>query len=293
MDSLFDGWATKNTKVLKALDKGNKPKEVIVGLSENLLQNYHGKALIDKYNVYQLLLSYWNETMQDDCYIISADGWIAETYRILVANSKKKLIDKGWTCDLIPKELVINRYFESENNAIATLENQKETISSQISELEEEHNTEEGYFGEIEKISKATVTKRYKEVKTQCIASPVEADEYSEELAVLEQYIDLHSQLSTTNKAIKQAEAELDEKLYAKYPTLSEAEVKQLVVDDKWMQTIETTIKAEIDHISQRLTNRIKELADRYDMPLPAIDQEVKDLESKVIAHLTTMGFEI
>jgi type I restriction enzyme M protein len=284
MDSLFDDWKTKNTTILKALDKGNRPKQVIAKLSTDLLQTYHNKALIDKYNVYQLLMSYWNEIMQDDCYIISADGWVAETYRILVPNKAKKMIDKGWTCDLVPKDLVINRYFETEKNAILDFETEKESIANEISELEEEHNTEDGYFGEIEKISKTNVTKRYKEILK-------EGDAEADELKVFKQYIDLHTKLTASNKKIKQAENELDEKLYAKYPTLTETEVKQLVVDDKWMQTIENAIKGEIDHISQRLTNRIKELAERYQTPLPQIDKDVKYLEEKVNAHLAKMGF--
>jgi len=231
-------------------------------------------------------MSYWNETMQDDCYIISADGWVAETYRILKPNAKKKMIDKGWTCDLIPKELVINKYFETEKKALNDFETEKETITSQISELEEEQSGEDSYFAEIEKVSKTNVTKRYKELQK-------EDDTDKEELKVLKQYIDLHTKLTATNKKIKQAEKELDEKLYAKYPTLTQTEVKQLVVDDKWMQTIENAIKGEIDHISQRLTNRIKELAERYQTPLPQIDQEVTDLETKVNAHLTKMGFVV
>ena len=50
-------------------------------------------------------------------------------------------------------------------------------------------------------------------------------------------------------------------------------------------------MKNEIEHISQRLTNRIKELAERYEMPLPEIDQKVLVLENKVNAHLDKMGF--
>ena len=286
MDSLFSGWAAKNTQTLKALDKGNRPKEVISKLSADLLQTYHNKALVNKYNVYQLLLSYWNETMQDDCYIISADGWVAETYRILKPNAQKKMVDKGWTCDLVPKELVINKYFETEKNAIVDLETEKENTTSQITEIEEEQSGEDSYFAEIEKVSKTNVTKRYKELQK-------EQDAEKEELAVLKKYIDLHTQLTATNKKIKQAEAALDEKLYAKYPTLTETAIKQLVVDDKWMQTIENAIKGEIDHISQRLTNRIKELAERYATPLPQIDKEVESLETKVNGHLAKMGYTV
>ncbi len=285
MDTLFNEWKTENTKYLKDLTIGNKPKEVIVKLAEDLLAKYEGKALIDKYDIYQHLMTYWNDTMQDDCYIISADGWKAETYRILIENKAKKMIDKGWTCDLVPKDLVINRYFKAEKQAIADLETEKERIASELTELEEEHSTEDGYFSELEKVNKANITKRIKELKGET--------DVKEELAVLKQYLDLLTKQTATNKKIKDAEKELDEKLYAKYPTLTETEVKQLVVDDKWMQTIETAIKGEIDHISQRLTNRIKELAQRYETPLPQIDQEVKDLEEKVNTHLKKMGFEL
>ena len=296
MDIILKKWAEGTNTLLKNLQKGHKPKELIQNIAEQLLLTYtqstnspftiHHSQLVNKYNVYQLLMSYWNETMQDDCYIISADGWVAETYRILVANKAKKMIDKGWTCDLIPKDLVINKYFKTEKNALADLETEKENSSSQITELEEEQSGEDSYFAEIEKVSKTNVTKRYKELQK-------EADADKEELAVLKKYIDLHTKLTATNKKIKQAEKELDEKLYAKYPTLTETEVKTLVVDDKWMQTIENAIKGEINHISQRLTNRIKELADRYDTPLPQIDKDVKELEEKVNAHLTKMGFVV
>ena len=97
--------------------------------------------------------------------------------------------------------------------------------------------------------------------------------------------------LYTTNKKIREAEKVLDAKLYAKYPTLNGDEVKTLVVDDKWMFSIEKAVKSEVEQISQRLTNRIKELVERYEMPLSVIEQEVKELEGKVNAHLEKMGF--
>jgi len=283
MDTLFNEWKIEKTKYLKDLTIGNKPKELIVKLAEDLLEKYQDKALVDKYDIYQHLMTYWNETMQDDCYIISADAWVAETYRILVENKAKKMIDKGWTCDLVPKGLVINRYFETEKQAITDLETEKETIASELTELEEEHSVEDGYFAELEKVNKANITKRIKELKGET--------DVKEELAVLKQYLVLLTKQTETNKKIKQAEKELDNKLYAKYPTLTEDEVKQLVVNDKWIQSIETIIKGEIDHISQHLTNRIKELAERYEMPLPQIDKDVEDLESKVNSHLEKMGF--
>jgi type I restriction enzyme M protein len=128
MDSLFNDWKNRSTQYLKNLASGCHPTEVIFEISESLLTQYNDKLLTDRYDIYQHLMDYWNETMQDDCYIVSSDGWKAETYRILVENKQKKLVDKGWTCDLIPKELLTNRYFNKEKEQLEALETEKKVI---------------------------------------------------------------------------------------------------------------------------------------------------------------------
>jgi type I restriction enzyme M protein len=223
--------------------------------------------------------------MQDDLYIISYDGWKAETYRILVENSKKKMVDKGWTCDLIPKDLVINRYFLAEKEALNQLENKKETLMSQLTEMEEEHGGEDGLFSELDKVNKGNAQKRIKEILQE------NDEDLKEELTALKNYVNRHTELTTTNKEIKEKEQELDDKVYAKYPKLTVDEIKAMVINDKWLTTIKNAIGSEIDQISQHLTNRIKELAERYDTPLPKTNQIVANLESTVNAHLKKMGF--
>ena len=76
-----------------------------------------------------------------------------------------------------------------------------------------------------------------------------------------------------------------------RYKALTEDEIKQLVVNDKWMASIERNVKTEMDRISQRLTQRIKELAERYETPLPKQTTDVAELENKVSTHLQKMGF--
>jgi type I restriction enzyme M protein len=262
---------------------GLKPKELIFELSENLLKQYTNKSLIDKYDVYQHVMNYWAETMQDDCYIIAADGWKAETYRILVENKQKKMVDKSWTCDLVPKSLMIDRFFLTEKQAIEELEAEKENIASQLTELEEEHSGEDGCFAEMDKVNKGTVQNRLKEIK--------DDPDAEEGITALKAYLKLLTRQADTTKKVKDANAELDKKLYAKYPTLTVDEIKTLVVDDKWMATIEKAIQTEMDRISQRLTQRIKELAERYETPLPKQTSEVVELENKVSTHLEKMGF--
>ena len=283
MDALFHEWKQTTIAYLKELEAGNQPKEVIYEISENLLQQYHNKPLISKYDMYQHLMNFWDDVMQDDCYIISADGWKAETYRIIVENKQKKKVDKGWTCDLIPKEFVINRFFQSEKKKLENLETEKERISTELTELEEEHSGEEGYFADMEKVNKGNIQAQIKELKGE--------SDIEEEMEVLNRYLALLEDQTKTNKQIKDAEKELDEKMYAKYPELTVDEIKTLIVNDKWMQAIEASIAGEIDMISQALAGRIKELAERYESPLPDIDSDLANLENKVNEHLEKMGF--
>ncbi len=286
MSQIFEGWEKTTTAGLKALQPGHHPREVIHHISEALLANYEGKALIDRYDVYQHLMNYWVEVMQDDCYLIAVDGWQADTYRIIETNKKGKELDKGWTCDLIPKSLVINRYFAEEQQAIDTLNVELESLQSQKTELEEEHSGEEGAFAELEKINKGNINARLKELKAQQEDPEVRIEE-----EILNQYLNLLAEEASTKKDIKLAGAELDATLLEFYPKLTEKQIKQLVVDDKWMVSLTKDIHTEMDRISQRLTQRIKELAERYETPLPEQNQEVADLEKAVNAHLQKMGF--
>jgi len=285
MNALFADWQERSTATLKGLQANCHPKSVIVELAEDLLSHYAKKPLIARYDVYQHLLDYWAATMQDDCYLIAADGWKAETYRIIEKDKKGKEKDRGWGCDLVPKQLIVDRYFAREQAAIREQEAALETVTAQMTELEEEQGGEEGAFSELEKISKANVAARLKEIKGD--------KEAREEAAVLNAWLKLSAQEADLKKSLKEAEAKLDALAYAKYPKLTKAEIKTLVVDDKWMTAIAAAIHGEMDRISQALTQRVKELAERYETPLPQAVLKVAELEAKVNRHLAKMGFQL
>jgi len=276
MEATFATWKDKNTVLLKNLTIDVKPKEIIHRVSEDILATFSKTNLIDKYDIYQHLMEYWAETMQDDMYLIAVDGWRAE----LAAVERKK---GEMECDLVPKYLVINRYFAGEKQAIEDLQAKLDNASREIEGLIEENSGEEGYFAEFEKINKAGVVSRIKEIKNK--------PEDAEKLKVMEQYLALGEQESEAKKKIKEAEKTLDVKVIAKYKTLIESEIKVLVVDDKWMATLEQVVKGEMDRINQRLTGRIKELAERYATPLPTLGTETETLTGKVDEHLKKMGF--
>jgi type I restriction enzyme M protein len=284
MNLLFKDWQTQAVTTLKNLQEGCHPKSVVSELAESLLLHYTDKPLFDNYAAYQHLMDYWDETMQDDCYLIAADGWTAEPGRVLVKNNKNKEVDKGWVCDLVPKSLVVVRYFAEELEAISQLEIQLETLLAAIAELEEEHGGEDGgVFSELEKVNKASVTARLKEIKND--------KETKEESAILKVWLKLSNDEGDLKKAIKETETELDALAYAKYDELTEDEIKTIVVEDKWLANIAAAIHGEMDRISQNLARRVKELAERYETTLPEAICKVDELEKKVNAHLQKMGF--
>jgi len=288
MNAHFATWKDKTAKSLRKLKTDCHPKELIVTLSEDLLAHYVGQPLIDKYDVYQHLMDYWAETMQDDCYLIASDGWKAETYRIIETKKGKdgkpvKQVDKGWTCDLIPKALIVARYFAKEQEAIDQLTAELEAVTARLTELEEEQGGDEGAFSELDKVNKAEVTKRLKEIDGDKDAM--------DEAAVLSDWLKLNGDETDLKKRLKEAEAALDAKAYAKYQTLSDTEIKALVVDDKWLAALDRDIHGEMDRVSQQLTQRVKELAERYEAPMPQMVNHVAELEAKVNRHLTKMGF--
>jgi type I restriction enzyme M protein len=288
MNTHFEFWQQKTAKTLRKLKTDCHPKEVLVTLSEDLLAHYIGQPLIDTYDVYQHLMDYWAETMQDDCYLIAADGWKAETYRVIETKKGKdgkpgKQVDKGWTCDLIPKTLIVARYFAKEQEAIDQLVVDLDGVTARLSEMEEEQGGEESAFSELDKVNKANVTSRLKEIEGDKDAK--------DEAAVLNGWLKLNSDEADIKKFLKEAEAALDAKSYAKYPKLTEFEIKALVVDDKWLAAINAAIHGEMDRISQALTQRVKELAERYETPLPQMVARVAELEANVNRHLKRMGF--
>jgi type I restriction enzyme M protein len=283
MAELFVEWRSRSAEMLKDLDIGCQPKILITKLAEDLLEHYVGKDSIDRYDIYQHLLDYWVEVMQDDVYLIAADGWKAETYRVIESNKKGKEVDKGWACDLVPKELIVTRYFAAEQMEIESQQAELEAISAQMEELEEEHGGDEGAFSELEKINKANITARIKEIKGDA--------EAKEEEQILRKWLKLNDRQTALKKEIKDAEMQIDRLVYDRYPTLTESEIKVLVVDDKWLARIGAAVAGEIDRVSQGLTQRVKVLAQRHEVPLPELVSNVAELEARAAGHLAKMGF--
>ena len=259
-------------------------------------------------------MDYWDAVMQDDCYLIADGGWKAETYRVIETKNGKdgkagKSVDRGWACDLVPKPLIVARYFAKEQAAIDSLAAELERVTAQLTELEEEHGGEEGAFSELDKVNRANIAARLKELEaeqraaakapsrrtaptTVAIAAEPTAD-FGEatEPDVLKGWLALGDRRTVLKDAVKVAEYELDDKALVAYLRLTESEVKSLVVEDKWLAALDAVIHGEMDGISQAMTRRLNELSDRYSAPWPTLARQAAESEKAVDGHLTKMGF--
>jgi type I restriction enzyme M protein len=261
-------WASDSATILKLVKIGDKPKAIIQAISEDLLTLFKPNPLLDGYEIYQILMQYWADTMQDDIYRIVVEGWKADK-------------------ELLPAELIIKRYFQREQDAIDALEEQKEAVARQMEDLEEEQTEDRDLFDEARndkgKLTKASMNDRIKEIKHD--------KEALDELKALKVYLILLEEEAEIKTKLKQANKELETKVSKKYPSLTEPEIKNLAVDDKWLAIVTKEVQSTLEIISHRLSARIKELAERYAQPLPEIESEVAELTDKVEEHLKRMGF--
>ena len=298
VDELFAQWKAANTPRLKgfAADAAScHPKALVETLSEDLLTAFTKAPLLDRYDIYQHLMDYWAETMQDDCYLVTADGWREAAKPQLIVYDKNKKIkekpdftigNKKFKAELIPSALVIARYFAKEQATIEKLEADIAAVQQQMEELAEEHGGEGGLLEDAkndkDKLTKASAAARLKDIKGDTDAA--------DERRVLAEFFALSEQGATTSTAIKAAQGSLMEQVFQQYAKLTEDDIKTLVVDDKWLATLAAAVQAELDRVSQTLTGRIRVLAERYATPLPHLIDDVATLARRVDEHLTKMG---
>lgn len=419
MDEVFIQWKNQHIKKLKGIHSETSPKKLIHEISERLLQLYRSKPLIDAYTTYQYLMDYWLEIMKDDTYIIIEEGWNAPIRDLKISKSEVQFV-----CDLVPKPLLVHRYFLTEWQAIQDLKARKENIENDFNNVIEENTGEEAIFDHLgnAKVSVAILRSKlaeyqawafeehfpnmYKEyidleeklhqhkaARLQLITSntwrqyfenyasakdnhvrrevkervkalkkllhasqsykkekaylPLDShlkdlaqrkgipEPKEEELQLLADYLTLQdldnqdrkhyrhtkealfkllsnklsedkkdleevrmledliekmTEMGQLKSHLKKANYQLDLAIVEKYAQLSPKEVQTLVVEDKWLATLQERIQTEIEAISQQLANRIKELAERYASTLAELDEDVHIYEAKVQAHLKIMG---
>ena len=359
IDNAFVAWRSAVDQELRNINAYANAKDLIVCLAEQILIQFEGVELIDKYDVYQVLLAYWQEVMSDDVYLLIQDGYeagreLSYEYVVKTKTEGDETITivtdkvKSWDGKLIPKSIIIDTYFAEEAKAIEAAEVIVADTQAQIDELLE--GAEEGsaiaevlenetmsfakalkaaidnirskvHSEEIDALlallnllpmkkkdmdsylAKCPICVSAKNDKGNVNASSVKAriavlrettpvpEMYAEDYAQLISLYTLMAKNDEQSKLVKALKSQLEEKVKEKYTVLTVEEIKELLVNKKWYYSIFDGIDALYVAISHSITNRIVELAERYEDTLPALSTVVDNYEIKVKSHLERMGF--
>ncbi|HUP21642.1 MAG TPA: N-6 DNA methylase [Thermoanaerobaculia bacterium] len=293
--AIFEAWRKTHRPGLLGLRIGDSPKTVIHTLSEDLLVRFADLPLLSRYVVYQRLMDYWAEVMQDDVYLVAADGWAeAAKPRGIIEDKEAKVKEapdltikrKKYKMDLIPPALIVARFYAAEQAAVEDLHAEQEAAARELEDFVEEHTGEEGLLEDATN-DKGKVTKGGVKDRLKALQGEPESDE---ERDALTRCLELIEAESEAGKAVKDARVTLDRQVLARYAKLIEVEIKTLVVEDKWFASIRAAIEGEVERLTQQLAGRVKELEERYARPLPALEHEVEACSVKVEGHLRKMG---
>ncbi|WP_208357946.1 type I restriction-modification system subunit M [Helicobacter pylori] len=272
------------------LEPGFNPKTLIESVCSKVLKEFEKIEILDKYGVYQLFKDYYNEVLQDDWFLLSFNDFLSakELRKLNPLKDKNKkanyleepdfVIQKTYyKSDLIPKNLIKQRFFEKETKELEELENALNEKEALLDEFIEEHSNEYGLFYEL-KINESVLKKELKNATD------------SEDKKILKTALEL---LEAKNKALKmknKAYEELELKAFHQYKNLELNEIKDLIIKNKWLNSLKNALENKILKRINAFTSALNEIIQTYSNSLLELDKEVKESESKVLEHLKDLG---
>jgi type I restriction enzyme M protein len=291
-------WFTRFRPALAAIDNNNKPSQLIAEIGENLLLRFTQVPLLDEYDVYEQLMTYWQSTMSDDFALIVGDGWLnAARPRQTIDDKERKLSEtpdlvigagrsaQKYKTDLIPPSLIVAHYFAAQQAQVDELSAKADEATRALEEHVEEHAVDDGLLAaamDDDKVSKVSVTTRLREAKAE------RAD--AEEIKALQFLIGLYNAEATAKKVAKDAQEALDLAALNKYGTLTVTDVQQLILGGKWEAAVIERVESELDSLTLALVVRIQELGERYAKTLAMLDRELATFSVTLVDNLADMG---
>ena len=325
--AIFDSWYESHALRLRAANEGLNPQDLILALSEDILKRFDELPLIDSYDIYQRLMDYWNDVMQDDAYLVASNGWAigrqlrqpdsGESADFTIGSGRNAV---KYVSDLIPPSLIIARFFVGERRELDALQAEEDRLRDEKEEFEEAHAVEGGALDGLEGtkgITKGNVQQRVMELKQLILdAYPADSQEYKQvksiakttfgardwnkgvededgmfgELDVLYEWIRTEAKISECGKTCSEKLSALYMSVRARYGALTDEEVMTLVVDDKWFADIRAAVYGETQRVTQRLADRVQTLETRYANPLPELERSVYEFGARVNRHIREIG---
>lgn len=176
---IFEVWRDEVRDRLLGISDATDPKLFIRELGDKILIAYEDSLFLDNFDIYDCLMNYWNEKLQDDVYAIKAYGYgtardIEYTYaqkkakdesgETIMVDDKSKV--KSFDGALIPRTIIEAEYYADELAALQELTDRREQAASEMEEMREEESGEEGLLRDVLSESgdlpKGNLTKRIK-----------------------------------------------------------------------------------------------------------------------------------
>ncbi|MBW3578875.1 MAG: type I restriction-modification system subunit M [Actinobacteria bacterium] len=325
----FEEWDEAHRQMLMSIDEETSPKELRIQLADDLLDRFADVPLISRYDIYQRFMDFWDTEMQDDVYLIAAEGWQVggvlreardnETEDFSLKQGRKKI---KYVADLLPPDLLIRRYFPDRQERLDELAAAVAASEAELAAFEEEHAVEgealdglEGSSG----VTKGNAQDRVAELKDLILeAFPEDSSEYQQakgiakskfgtrpwdvgvhdgegyfaELDVLHRWLALNDALTSEKATLREAEAMLLNEVASTYDDVSDEEIRAMMVESKWIGTLRSTIGDEIGFVASRISRRIAQLVDRYSETLPSLVDETESISARVSKHLAMLDVE-
>lgn len=277
-----DSWYSEIRRVFETFKQNSNPKPLGEYLGDSILSAFsNNTSLVDSYGVYDILMNYWNDSLQDDCYIIKADGWKAEYVNI----KKKPACIKDIECDLLPVSIIVNEYFLSEKNAIsnkeveiATKESEEENAKENILAVEDL----EDLAYTIDEDDEEKILKSDAELKKILKDSSI----INETKQLINNFILIKAEIKKLKAEIKTLNLNLLESVKAKYNSLTEEETKKLVIEKKWFVSLSENMATELQNVVQTIVTEVTGLQERYENTLDELETNCKTLSEKVAGYL-------
>jgi type I restriction enzyme M protein len=284
----LEKWIIWAKTVLIKVDTKSRPKDLINELGEKLLEVFKPINLIDAYAVYQGLREYWDDTQKDDIYTIVEIGWLDSSKPVKLAPKTKNRIDyqikkEKYHSETLPSEVIVSKFFGNEAHEIQTLEEALNQAAEALDNFDAEYGGDEGllreYLNDKGRISRKDLSRFLRDSSI--------GKEEREALQVYEGLADTEDE-AKESKRLK--ETEFVELIARKYAALTEQDVKNILIDNKWLKAVREIVESELEDNIMRISNRLSELNDRYLVPLPKIQRDREVLTAKVQAHIERMG---
>ncbi|WP_265576780.1 type I restriction-modification system subunit M [Gulosibacter molinativorax] len=293
-------WFTDHRDKLVGINSSTNPSELITELSEDFLARFKDVPLLSEYDAYQQLMTYWNDVMNDDVFLVMNDGWLeASKPRATIEDKERKLSEEPdlvigagrkkakYKMDLVPPALIVAHYFSEEQAHLDELNSNLESATGALTEHSEEHGVDGGLLADASN-DKGAYTK-------QLLTAAIREAKATQDNETLERAADalrLFDSETAAKKAAKDAQLALDEHTLRKYGSLTESDVQTLVIDDKWHGIIARNLNDEVAELTLRLVARINELGERYADTVSNLEQICASLQSTVSRNLVDMGIE-